>query len=140
MRTHPIVLGTAGHIDHGKTALVKALTGIDTDRLKVEKERGITTELGFAHLQLDGSGARWGRWHFSVGVGIARLARFAVHGRGSPAAQRSPAGSLSRGYGPRLASEESARTAQFAARDPLPRTAPSAYCSFAEPVLSELTG
>lgn len=52
MRIHPIVLGTAGHIDHGKTALVKALTGIDTDRLKVEKERGITTELGFAHLQL----------------------------------------------------------------------------------------
>ena len=51
---HPIVLGTAGHIDHGKTALVKALTGIDTDRLKVEKERGITTELGFAHLELGG--------------------------------------------------------------------------------------
>lgn len=54
MHTYPIVLGTAGHIDHGKTALVKALTGIDTDRLKVEKERGITTELGFAHLDLDG--------------------------------------------------------------------------------------
>lgn len=54
METHPIVLGTAGHIDHGKTALVRALTGIDTDRLKVEKERGITTELGFAHLDLDG--------------------------------------------------------------------------------------
>jgi selenocysteine-specific elongation factor len=54
MQTHPIVLGTAGHIDHGKTALVRALTGIDTDRLKVEKERGITTELGFAHLELDG--------------------------------------------------------------------------------------
>ncbi len=51
---HPIVLGTAGHIDHGKTSLVKALTGIDTDRLKVEKERGITTELGFAHLDLGG--------------------------------------------------------------------------------------
>jgi selenocysteine-specific elongation factor len=49
---HPIVLGTAGHIDHGKTALVKALTGIDTDRLPVEKKRGITTELGFAHLDL----------------------------------------------------------------------------------------
>jgi len=52
--TKPIVLGTAGHIDHGKTALVRALTGIDTDRLAVEKERGITTELGFAHLDLDG--------------------------------------------------------------------------------------
>jgi len=53
-QTQPIVLGTAGHIDHGKTALVKALTGIDTDRLKEEKERGITTELGFAHLDLEG--------------------------------------------------------------------------------------
>lgn len=47
-----IILGTAGHIDHGKTSFVKALTGIDTDRLKEEKERGITIELGFAYLQL----------------------------------------------------------------------------------------
>ena len=47
-----IILGTAGHIDHGKTSLVKALTGIDTDRLKEEKKRGITIELGFAHLDL----------------------------------------------------------------------------------------
>lgn len=47
-----IVLGTAGHIDHGKTSLVKALTGVDTDRLKEEKERGITIELGFASLKL----------------------------------------------------------------------------------------
>ena len=47
---HPVVIGTAGHIDHGKTALVKRLTGIDTDRLKEERERGITIELGFAHL------------------------------------------------------------------------------------------
>jgi selenocysteine-specific elongation factor len=47
-----VVLGTAGHIDHGKTSLVRALTGIDTDRLKEEKERGITIELGFAHLTL----------------------------------------------------------------------------------------
>lgn len=46
------VLGTAGHVDHGKTALIKALTGTDTDRLKEEKERGITIELGFASLQL----------------------------------------------------------------------------------------
>lgn len=46
------VLGTAGHVDHGKTSLVKALTGIDTDRLKEEKERGITIELGFASLTL----------------------------------------------------------------------------------------
>jgi selenocysteine-specific elongation factor len=43
-----IILGTAGHIDHGKTSLIKALTGIDTDRLKEEKRRGITIELGFA--------------------------------------------------------------------------------------------
>lgn len=47
-----VVLGTAGHIDHGKTSLIRALTGIDTDRLKEEKLRGITIELGFAHMQL----------------------------------------------------------------------------------------
>jgi selenocysteine-specific elongation factor len=47
-----IILGTAGHIDHGKTSLIKAITGIDTDRLKEEKERGITIELGFASLDL----------------------------------------------------------------------------------------
>jgi selenocysteine-specific elongation factor len=47
-----IIVGTAGHIDHGKTALVKALTGTDTDRLEEEKRRGITIDLGFAHLQL----------------------------------------------------------------------------------------
>ena len=50
--TARIVLGTAGHIDHGKTSLVKALTGTDTDRLKEEKRRGITIELGFARLEL----------------------------------------------------------------------------------------
>ena len=48
-----IIIGTAGHIDHGKTALVKALTGIDADRLEEEKRRGITIDLGFAHLELD---------------------------------------------------------------------------------------
>jgi selenocysteine-specific elongation factor len=47
-----IVLGTAGHVDHGKTSLIKALTGVDTDRLKEEKERGISIELGFASLKL----------------------------------------------------------------------------------------
>lgn len=46
-----IVIGTAGHIDHGKTTLIRAITGIDCDRLKEEKERGITTELGFAHYK-----------------------------------------------------------------------------------------
>lgn len=50
-----IVLGTAGHIDHGKTALIKALTGVDTDRLREEKERGISIDLGFTHLDLPGS-------------------------------------------------------------------------------------
>jgi selenocysteine-specific elongation factor len=49
-----IILGTAGHVDHGKTSLIKALTGIDTDRLREEKERGITIELGFASLSLPG--------------------------------------------------------------------------------------
>src|SRR6266487_1208870 len=46
------ILATAGHVDHGKSALVKALTGIDPDRLPEEKERGITIDLGFAHLEL----------------------------------------------------------------------------------------
>lgn len=48
-----IIVGTAGHVDHGKTQLVKALTGVDTDRLKEEQERGISIELGFAPLYLD---------------------------------------------------------------------------------------
>ena len=50
-----IIVGTAGHIDHGKTALVKALTGIDADRLVEEKRRGITIDLGFAHMDLAGA-------------------------------------------------------------------------------------
>jgi selenocysteine-specific elongation factor len=48
-----LIVGTAGHIDHGKSALVRALTGTDPDRLKEERERGITIDLGFAHLALD---------------------------------------------------------------------------------------
>lgn len=48
-----VIIGTAGHVDHGKTLLIKALTGIDTDRLSEEKKRGITIELGFAHLDFD---------------------------------------------------------------------------------------
>jgi selenocysteine-specific elongation factor len=58
-----IIVGTAGHIDHGKTALVKALTGIDADRLEEEKRRGITIDLGFAHMELareDGERLRFG--------------------------------------------------------------------------------
>ncbi|MEZ4270671.1 MAG: GTP-binding protein [Myxococcota bacterium] len=49
-RMRHLVLGTAGHIDHGKTALVQALTDVNTDRLAEEKRRGITIELGFAPL------------------------------------------------------------------------------------------
>ena len=58
-----VIIGTAGHIDHGKTALVKALTGIDADRLEEEKRRGITIDIGFAHLDLalpDGDTLRLG--------------------------------------------------------------------------------
>jgi selenocysteine-specific elongation factor len=56
IRFSPVIVGTAGHIDHGKTSLVKALTGIDADRLKEEKARGITIDLGFAYKPLaDGS-------------------------------------------------------------------------------------
>src|SRR5574344_363920 len=57
-----VVLGTAGHIDHGKTSLVRALTGIDCDRLQEEKRRGITIELGFAWVDLPG-GERMGIVH-----------------------------------------------------------------------------
>jgi selenocysteine-specific elongation factor len=52
MKEKFILIGTAGHVDHGKTELIRALTGINTDRLKEEKERGISIELGFAHLKL----------------------------------------------------------------------------------------
>lgn len=51
-----MIIGTAGHIDHGKTALIRRLTGIDTDRLPEEKRRGMTIDLGFAHLDLEGMG------------------------------------------------------------------------------------
>jgi selenocysteine-specific elongation factor len=55
-----IILGTAGHIDHGKTSLIKALTGVNTDRLKEEQARGITIELGFASMDLPGG------WHLGI--------------------------------------------------------------------------
>ncbi len=57
--TVPLILGTAGHIDHGKTSLIRALTGVETDRLPEEKARGITIELGFAPLEL-GEGLKLG--------------------------------------------------------------------------------
>ena len=48
-----VVVGTAGHIDHGKTSLLRALTGIDADRLPEERERGMTIDVGYAHLDFD---------------------------------------------------------------------------------------
>ena len=59
------ILATAGHIDHGKSALVRALSGSDPDRLPEEKKRGITIELGFAHLSLSSPD---GRMQYSVGI------------------------------------------------------------------------
>jgi len=53
LNSRNIIVGTAGHIDHGKTELIKALTGVDTDRLKEEKERGITIDIGFAEMRVD---------------------------------------------------------------------------------------
>ncbi len=54
-----MIIATAGHVDHGKTSLVKALTGIDTDRLKEEKQRGLTIDLGFAYTDAE-TGSRLG--------------------------------------------------------------------------------
>lgn len=48
----PVIIGTAGHVDHGKTCLIRALTGIETDRLREEQKRGISIDLGFAPLRL----------------------------------------------------------------------------------------
>ena len=53
-----MIIGTAGHVDHGKTSLVRALTGVDTDRLKEEKKRGISIELGYAYSTVAG-GETW---------------------------------------------------------------------------------
>src|SRR3954466_5049362 len=60
------IIATAGHVDHGKSSLVKALTGTDPDRLPEEKARGITIDLGFAHLMVDGPGPLPCR--FDVGI------------------------------------------------------------------------
>jgi selenocysteine-specific elongation factor len=76
VQIQPIVVGTAGHIDHGKSSLVKALTGIDPDRLKEEKERGLTIDLGFARLPMPD-----GRWLGLVDVpGHERFVRNMVAG------------------------------------------------------------
>lgn len=82
-----IVVGTAGHVDHGKTTLIKALTGIDTDRLKEEKERGMSIDLGFAYLNLSNGNCAEiidvpGHEHFIknmlAGVGALDLVLFIV--------------------------------------------------------------
>jgi Selenocysteine-specific translation elongation factor len=61
---YPFVLGTAGHIDHGKTTLVRRLTGVDCDRLVEEKKRGITIELGFAPLKTKKTGVSSASWMY----------------------------------------------------------------------------
>jgi selenocysteine-specific elongation factor len=77
-----IIIGTAGHIDHGKTALVKALTGIDADRLAEEKRRGITIDLGFAHMELTGGDGEVLRLGFVDVPGHERFVRNMLAGVG----------------------------------------------------------
>jgi selenocysteine-specific elongation factor len=77
-----IVVGTAGHIDHGKTALIKALTGIDADRLEEEKRRGITIDIGFAHLELPSPAGEKVRFAFIDVPGHERFVRNMLAGVG----------------------------------------------------------
>ncbi len=77
-----VIVGTAGHIDHGKTALVRALTGIDPDRLEEEKRRGITIDIGFAHLELLGPGGEPLRLGFVDVPGHERFVRNMLAGVG----------------------------------------------------------
>ena len=77
-----VIVGTAGHIDHGKTALVKALTGIDADRLEEEKRRGITIDIGFAHLELPAPGGETLRLGFVDVPGHERFVRNMLAGVG----------------------------------------------------------
>ncbi len=77
-----VIVGTAGHIDHGKTALVKALTGIDADRLEEEKRRGITIDIGFAHLELPAPGGEALRLGFVDVPGHERFVRNMLAGVG----------------------------------------------------------
>src|ERR1051326_6494626 len=79
---HSVIIGTAGHIDHGKTALVKALTGIDADRLEEEKRRGITIDIGFAHLDLPAPDASILRLGFVDVPGHERFVRNMLAGIG----------------------------------------------------------
>jgi selenocysteine-specific elongation factor len=77
-----VIVGTAGHIDHGKTALVKALTGIDADRLEEEKRRGITIDIGFAHLELPAANGETVRIGFVDVPGHERFVRNMLAGIG----------------------------------------------------------
>ncbi len=77
-----VIIGTAGHIDHGKTTLVKALTGIDADRLEEEKRRGITIDLGFAHLELTAPSGERVRLGFIDVPGHERFVRNMLAGIG----------------------------------------------------------
>jgi selenocysteine-specific elongation factor len=82
LRMKSVIVGTAGHIDHGKTALVKALTGIDADRLQEEKRRGITIDIGFAHLDLTASNGEKLRLGFVDVPGHERFVRNMLAGIG----------------------------------------------------------
>ncbi len=77
-----VIVGTAGHIDHGKTALVKALTGTDADRLEEEKRRGITIDIGFAHLELPAPNGEMLRLGFVDVPGHERFVRNMLAGIG----------------------------------------------------------
>src|SRR5438105_9482029 len=77
-----VIVGTAGHIDHGKSALVKALTGTDPDRLEEEKRRGITIDIGFAHLELPGAAGETLRLGFVDVPGHERFVRNMLAGVG----------------------------------------------------------
>jgi selenocysteine-specific elongation factor len=77
-----VIVGTAGHIDHGKTSLVKALTGIDADRLEEEKRRGITIDIGFAHLELPAPSGETLRLGFVDVPGHERFVRNMLAGAG----------------------------------------------------------
>jgi len=77
-----VIVGTAGHIDHGKTSLVKALTGIDADRLDEEKRRGITIDIGFAHLELPAPSGELLRFGFVDVPGHERFVRNMLAGVG----------------------------------------------------------
>src|SRR5207237_2451167 len=77
------IVGTAGHIDHGKTALVKALTGIDADRLQEEKRRGSTIDIGFAHLELPAAAGETLRLGFVDVPGHERFVRNMLAGVGA---------------------------------------------------------